>query len=64
MNSDTVIVVITVTNVNEPPDVDGDTEVTFQEVAGDIATPCWAPPMRRTTRRLRELTTLTRPPGR
>ena len=62
-NSDTVIVVITVTNVNEPPDVDGDTEVTFQEVTGDI-TPHHCTTMRRTTRRLRELTTMTRPPGR
>ena len=36
-NSDTVIVVITVTNVNEAPEVDGNTEVIFREVDDDIA---------------------------
>ena len=38
-NSDTVTVNINVTDVNEPPAVTGDAEVTFQEVAGQIATP-------------------------
>ena len=38
-NSDEIVVTINVTDVNEPPAVTGDAEVTFQEVAGDIATP-------------------------
>ena len=37
-NSDEIMVTITVTNVNEPPAVDGAAAVTFQEEAGDIAT--------------------------
>ena len=37
-NSDTVGVTITVKDVNEPPTVTGDAEVTFQEEAGAIAT--------------------------
>ena len=38
-NSDTITVTITVTDVNEAPDVTGAAAVTFQEVAGVIATP-------------------------
>ena len=38
-NSDEVMVVITVTDVNEAPEVAGDAAVNFDEVAGDIATP-------------------------
>ena len=37
-NSDEIVVTINVTDVNEPPMVTGDAEVTFQEVAGQIAT--------------------------
>ena len=37
-NSDVVTVMITVTDVNEPPVVEGEAEVTFEEVMGDIAT--------------------------
>ena len=37
-NSDVITVTITVTDVNEPPDVTGDAEVTFNEVADDITT--------------------------
>ena len=37
-NSDTVKVVITVTDVNEAPAVDGDATATFNEDTGDIAT--------------------------
>ena len=37
--SDTVTVMITVTDVNEPPAVDGNAAVTFDEDTGDIATP-------------------------
>ena len=36
-NSDEIEVIITVTNVNEPPAVTGDAEVTFQEVADNIS---------------------------
>ena len=39
VNSDTVMVVITVTNVNEAPVVTGNAEVPFLEVPGDIAPP-------------------------
>ena len=37
-NSDVIVVTISLTDVNEPPAVTGDAEVTFQEVAGQIAT--------------------------
>ena len=37
-NSDTVMVDITITDVNEPPSITGAAAVTFEEVAGDIAT--------------------------
>ena len=37
-NSDTVIVNITITDVNEPPAIDGDAAVTFNEVSRGIAT--------------------------
>ena len=36
-NSDTVMVAITVTNVNEAPEVVGDAEIDFPEIAGTIA---------------------------
>ena len=35
-SSDTVMVVITITDVNEPPAVEGDAAVTFAEMAGNI----------------------------
>ena len=35
-NSDIVTVNITITNVNEPPDVTGDAAIAFQELAGSI----------------------------
>ena len=38
-NSDEITVTITVTNVNEPPEITGDAATTFQEVQGNIATP-------------------------
>ena len=38
-NSDEITVTITVTDVGEPPAVAGDAEVTFEELAGAIATP-------------------------
>ena len=38
-NSDVITVTITVTDVNEPPSVTGDAEVTFNEVDGDITAP-------------------------
>ena len=38
-NSDTIMVTITVTDVNEPPAITGDAAVMFEEVAGAIATP-------------------------
>ena len=38
-NSDTVMVTITVTGVNEPPSITGGAAVAFEEVEGNIATP-------------------------
>ena len=38
-NSDTVTVVITITDVNEPPSITGEAAVTFAEVADSITTP-------------------------